>query len=143
MRQPEVDDRDEATQTPTLEQLIANTREVYATHAAQARGIAELAFMEFDLAVATFHWWLGTLALFGVASIMTCTLLIAATVIVFTESTISPTLMLLVMGSASAGVTFALMLALRFLYQKMTFRTLRQHLTQPGNGAHATAKATA
>lgn len=115
----------------SLEQLIADTRDLYAETTDQFKGIADLAFMELNLAISSFHIWVWTLALFSVASIMTCTFVVAATLIGLTATALSPVAVMLVMGGLSAIATCLLFLYLKVLSRKMTFRTLRHHLTRP------------
>ena len=63
------------TDTQSLEQLLAGTRSLYADTAGQFKGLVELAMMELELAIASAQWWLWTLVMFGVCSVMTGTLL--------------------------------------------------------------------
>lgn len=115
----------------SLAQLLGSTRDLWTESLDHVRGIGDLAFMELDLAISTLQWWIGALVLFAVCSIMAGSFVIAATVIVFTESTFSPSATILLMGGISAAAACALFLCLKTLAKKMTFRTLREHLTRP------------
>lgn len=120
----------------SLAQLLAGTRDLCNETLDHARGIRDLAFMELDLAMSTLQWWIATLVLFAVCSIMAGSFVIAATVIVFTETTFSPSATILLMGGLSAAAACALFLCLKTLAKKMTFRTLREHLAQPQDNKH-------
>lgn len=115
----------------SLTQLLGGARELCAESLDHVRGIGELAFLELDQAISTLQWWIGTLVLFAVCSIMAGTFVIAATVIVFTESTFSPGVTILLMGGLCAAAACVLFLCLKGLARKMTFSTLRDHLTRP------------
>jgi membrane protein implicated in regulation of membrane protease activity len=97
--------------------------------------------MEFDLAMSTLQWWIATVVLFAVCSIMAGTFLIAATVIVFTQATFSPGATILLMGGLSAAAACVLFFCLKTLAKKMTFRTLRDHLTRPEDNKHVETRA--
>lgn len=128
--------RNEENGAQSLEQLFAGTRELFVQTTGQLRGISELAFMELDLAISSFHWWVWTLVLFSVSSVMTFTLIIAAALLAFTENAISPSAVMLIMGGLSALVASGLFLCLKALSKKMTFNTLRAQLTQPQADDH-------
>lgn len=119
----------------SLAQLLGGTRDLYADTLNHVRGIGDLAFMELDLAMSTLQWWIGTLVLFAVCCIMAGSFAIAATVIVFTQATFSPSATILLMGGLSAAAAGVLFLCLRSLAKKMTFRTLRAHLTRAHESA--------
>ena len=124
-------------EAPSLEQLMAVTRDLYAEYTGQVRGIAELAFLELELAISSLQWWVWTLALFSVCSVMTFTFLISAVLIVFTDTTLSPTAAMLLMGGTSATLALLLFYCMKVLARKMVFTTLRKHLTQPQGEEHA------
>lgn len=129
------DTRPEDGAAQSLAQLLGGTRDLYAETLDHVRGIGDLAFMELDLAMSTLQWWIGTLVLFAVCSIMAGSFVIAATVVVFTGDTFSPGATILLMGGISAAAACALFLCLKILAKKMTFRTLRAHLTRPHESA--------
>tara|TARA_R110002124_G_scaffold63044_1_gene172272 strand:- start:1062 stop:1508 length:447 start_codon:yes stop_codon:yes gene_type:complete len=120
----------------SLEQLLADTRILYADTVGQFRGTAELALMEFELALSSIQWWLWTLALFGVCTVMSGTLLVTATVIAIAETAVSPASIIAVMGVCCALAASVLYLCLKSLSGKMTFNTLRKHLTQAQDEKH-------
>lgn len=131
----QTDTRLEDGAAQSLAQLLGGTRDLCTETLDHVRGIGDLAFMELDMAMSTLQWWLGTLVLFAVCSIMAGTFVIAATVIVFTETTFSPSATILLMGGLSAAAACVLFLCLKTLAKKMTFRTLRAHLTRPHESA--------
>ena len=120
----------------SLTQLLEGVRELCGQTVEHVRGIGELAFLELDQTIATLQWWLGTLVLFAVCSIMAGTFVIAATVVAFTESTFSPGATILLMGALCAAAACVLFLCLRGLAKKMTFSTLRSQLTRPQDNPH-------
>ena len=87
----------------SLTQLLEGVRELCGQTVEHVRGLGELAFVELDQTIATLQWWLGTLVLFAVCSIMAGTFVIAATVVAFTESTFSPGATILLMGALCAA----------------------------------------
>ncbi len=120
----------------SLEQLLAGSRQLFAQVTGQFKGIGELAFMELELAISSLGWWVLTLALFSVSSVMTFCFVVAAALIVFTETAISPVVAMLIMGGSSAVAACVFFLVLKVLSRQMTFRTLRKHLTQPQGDDH-------
>jgi hypothetical protein len=120
----------------SLTQLLEGVRELCGQTVEHARGIGELAFLELDQTISTLQWWLGTLVLFAVCSIMAAAFVIAATVVAFTESTFSPGATILLMAALCALAACVLFLCLRGLAKKMTFSTLRSQLTRPQDKQH-------
>lgn len=120
----------------SLTQLLDDARELCAQTFDHVRGIGELAFVELDQTISTLQWWLGTLVLFAVCSIMAGTFIIAATVVIVTESSISPGATILLMAGLCAATAGVLFLCLKRLAKKMTFSTLRSHLTRPQDRHH-------
>jgi len=133
---PHTDTRPEDGAAQSLAQLLGGTHDLFTETLDHVRGIGDLAFMELELAMSTFQWWLGVLVLFVVCSIMAGTFVIAATVIVFTGTTFSPSATILLMGGLSAAAACVLFFCLKSLAKKMTFRTLREHLTRPQDNEH-------
>lgn len=131
-----IDSQHEDGGAQSLAQLLAGARDLCAGTLDQFRGIGDLAFMELDQAVSTLQWWIGALVLFIVSSIMACTFIVAASVIVFTDSVFSPVATMLLLGGINASVACGLFLCLKTLARKMTFRTLRAHLTRPQDNNH-------
>jgi hypothetical protein len=115
---------------PTLDQLMASIRELYADSTVQLREIGELAFMELELAIRSLQWGVLALLMFGASSIMACTFLMLATVLVLVESKVSPAAVMFFCGGFSAVAACCLYFCLRYLTKKMTFRNLRNHLTR-------------
>ena len=118
------------TNTPSFESLVNSTRELYVDTAAQVRDIGELAFMELELAIRSLQWGIWALLMFGACSVMACTFLMVATVLLLVESTVSPAIVMLLCGGCSAFAAVFLYVCLRFLTKKMSFTHLRSHLTQ-------------
>ncbi|MCB1705549.1 MAG: hypothetical protein KDI17_11835 [Halioglobus sp.] len=118
------------TDTQSLEQLLAGTRSLYADTAGQFKGLVELAMMELELAIASAQWWLWTLVMFGVCSVMTGTLLITAIVLAIAGDALSPAAVVAVLGVCCALAASVLFLFLKSLSRKMAFKTLRAHLAQ-------------
>lgn len=125
---------------PSLEQLLAGARDVFTATADHVREIGELAFMEFELAISSFRWWLLAVALCAVCGIMTFTLIAAAAIVAFTTIAAPPIAILLVMACVTAGIACCLLLWLKVLSRKMAFNTLRSTLlhepTRPQAGNH-------
>lgn len=115
---------------PTLDQLASSARDLYSESAAQLRDIGELAFMELELALRSLQWGIWTLFMFGACSVMACTFLMMAIVLVLINSSVPPAAVMLVCGVFSATAAFFLFLGLRSLTRRMTFKNLRGHLTQ-------------
>jgi hypothetical protein len=120
----------------SLQQLLSGTRELYAETAGQVRNIGELAFMELELAVSSFQWMMLALALFCVTCIMTFTFIVAAALIAIANTAYPPIVMLLVMAGLCIGLACCLFMWLKVLSRKMTFSTLRNHLTRPQVASH-------
>jgi hypothetical protein len=131
-----IDSQHEEGSAQSLAQLLADARELCADTLDQFRGFGDLAFMEFDLAVSTLQWWIAALVLFSVCSIMACTFIIAASVVLFTDTVFSPVATMLLLGGINAAAACGLFLCLKILARKMTFRTLRAQLMQPQDNKH-------
>lgn len=122
---------------PTLDRLTSSARDLYSESAAQLRDIGELAFMELELAIRSLQWGIWTLLMFGACSVMACTFLMMAIVLVLINSGVPPAAVMLVCAAFSATAAFFLFLGLRSLTTRMTFRNLRGHLTQVREERHA------
>jgi hypothetical protein len=126
----------QARENPSLDELVSSAHELYSDTTAQIRGIGELAFMELELAIRSLQWGIWTLFMFGACSVMAGTFLLLAIALLLMESSFPPATVMLVCSVFSATAAAFLLLGLRSLTKRMTFKNLRRHLTQAREANH-------
>lgn len=117
---------------PSLEQLIGHTRDLIADGVNQARGIGELAFLEFELALSTSKWLMLAVVLLCGSGLLSLTFMMAALAVLFMD-TASPSSVLLLCGLCNLVVASMLLLWIKSLSRKMLFRNLREQLSAKDN----------
>jgi hypothetical protein len=111
-----------------LEQLLEDVQRLYAQATTQVKGLGELAFMEFELALGAIKWGLWALLMFSAACLFTGTFLLLAAAFLLLEHGVSAPVVLALCGLVNALVAFVLYLLLKNLSQKIRFANLRRHL---------------
>lgn len=111
-----------------LEQLVEDVQRLFAQTSTQVKGLGELAFMEFELALGAIKWGLWSLLMFSAACLLTGTFLLLAVAFLLLENGVSLPVVLAMCGVVNALAAGCFYLLMKNLAQKMRFAKLRRHL---------------